>query len=195
VSVTPDRRHAWQLVQIGELLRRGHRAHVRALARVEPIEVGAELSDTGAVVMSDEVAAELEMLAHSISDLAAQLQVLAGGLPDEPVEVAAEDARRDAARELSAGIFDETRARLAARTLPLQDGWPALASALRASEAHWEWEETTVAQLVGGFRGARASNVAQVLGDACLRPHLRFAACSPEQLSRLADALDRHAAS
>jgi hypothetical protein len=191
VSVTPDRRHAWQLVQIGELLRRGHRAHVRALAHVEPIEVGAELS---AVVMSDEVAAELETLAHSISDLAAQLQVLAGGLPDEPVEVAAEDARRDAAQELSAGICDETRARLAARTLPLEDGWPALAVALRGSEAHWEWEETTVAQLVGGFRGARASAVAQVLGDARVRPQLRFAACSPEQLSRLADALERHAA-
>ena len=193
MSITPGRRHAWQLLQIGELLRRGHRAHERALVRVERIEVGAELSDTGAVVMSDEVSGELEALADAIADLAAQLQVLAAGLPDEPVEVAAHDARRDAAQDLSAGIFDETRARLAARVLPLEDGWPALAIALRGSEAHWEWEETTVAQLVGGFRGARASNVAQVLGDARVRPQLRFSACTPEQLTRLADALDRHA--
>jgi hypothetical protein len=193
VTVTPDRRHAWQLVQIGELLRRGHRAHERALARVEPIEVGAELSDTGAVVMSDEVSGELGALADAIADLAVQLQVLAGGLPDESVEVVADDARRDAARELSVGIFDEPRARLAARVLPLEDGWPALAIALRGSDAHWEWEETTVAQLVGGFRGARASDVAKVLVEAGLRPQLRFSACEPDQLARLADALDRHA--
>jgi len=194
VSVTPDRRHGWRLVQIGELLRRSHRAHELALAQVDRLEVGAELSATGTVTLTDDVAAELELLGEAIAELAAELQVLTAGLPDEPVDVAAEDVRREAAGDLATGIFDEARALLAARVLPVHDGWPALATGLRGSDAHWGWEQLTVAQLVGGFRGAPAGRIARVLGEAGVPARRPFAACEHEQVMRLAAALDRHAA-
>lgn len=194
MSVTPERCDAWRLVQIGELLRRSHRAHEQALAQVDRIEVGAELSATGTVTLTDAVAGELEALGEAIAELAAELQVLTAGLPDEAVEVAAEDVRREAASDLATGIFDEPRALLAARVLPFEDGWPALANGLRGSDAHWAWERMTVTQLLGGFRGASAGTVARVLGEAGVPARRPFAACAHEQLMRLAAALDRHAA-
>ena len=194
MSVTPDRCHAWRLVQIGELLRRSHRAHEQALAQVDRIEVGAELSATGTVTLTDAVAGELEALGEAIAELASELQVLTAGLPEEAVEVAAEDVRREAADDLATGIFDEARALLAARVLPVHDGWPALAAGLRGSDAHWGWEQLTVAQLVGGFRGVHARDVARVLGEAGMPARRPFAACEHGQLMRLAAALDRHAA-
>ena len=189
--LTP-RPHAWRLVQVGELLRRSHRVHEQALARLDRLEVGAALSADGTVVLSGELAGELEALGDTIAELAAQLQLLTSDLPDEPVEVGAAEAALAASDDLAAGILDEARLLLAARLLPAREGWPLLAGALRGADAHWEWGETSVARLLGGFRGVSAEGVEQVLVEAGISPHARLASCAPEQVVRLAGALERH---
>jgi hypothetical protein len=179
VSVTPGRRHGWRLVQIADLLRRSHALHLDALERIERLGDAAGLP------------ADLERLSDAIADLVGQLQVLARGLPDERVEVGLDDVQAGAAIDLAAGIYDEARALLAARVLDAGDGWPALAEALRSTDAHWDWETVTVERLLGSFRDVGAGEVAAALAAAGIDAPLPFASCTTGQALGLASALDR----
>jgi hypothetical protein len=191
MSVTPERRHAWRLVQIADLLRRSHALHVEALDRIERLEIDAELASDVPPTLGDDVTAELERLGEGIVDLVGQLQVLTRGLPDEDVKVGLEDVRTDAAVDLAAGIYDEARALLAARVLSADTGWPALAEALRSTDAHWGWETVTVERLLGSFREVGPDEVTATLAAAGIDAPLEFAACTTGQALGLASVLDR----
>jgi hypothetical protein len=182
-------RQAWQLVQIAELLRRSHRMHERALTVLDRAEVDAELAADELLTLHERVATELELCGEAIAELAVQIQLLTSDLPAGALEISFDDLAREAGDDLASGIFDEHRALLAARVLPVIVGWPALAESLRASDAHRGWEQTTVEQLVGGFRDADPAVVRELLREAGVAPDLRFAACSPDQLERIADGL------
>lgn len=194
MSVLPDRRDAWRLVQVAELLRRSHRMHEQALVELDRIEIASELACDAAVTLSDVATGALEAYGDAIADLATQLRLLTADLPTGTVEIAPGDAAREAAADLASGIFDEARAVLAARVLSVADGWPALADALRSADAHWGWEVTSIAALIGAFRGARDVDVAHVVVDAGVAPDALFALCTPEQIERLAAALEQHGA-
>lgn len=191
MSVVPDRRYAWRLVQVAELLRRSHRLHEEALAELDRIEVAGQLAADGSITLSAPTTGELECYAEAIADLASQLRLLTNDLPTETVEIAARDVAREAAADLAEGIFDEQRALLAARVLSVEEGWPPLVEALLGSDAHWGWETTGVAELLGTFRHADPVDVARVVEEAGVDPHVPLALCTAEQIDRLTAAIDR----
>ncbi len=190
MSVVPDRRYAWRLVQLAELLRRSHRLHEWALVEIDRIEVAAQFVVDGSTTLGETTTAELEAYGEAIADLAYQLRVLTNDLPTEAVEITAGEVACEAAADLEAGIFDEHRVLLAARVLTVEDGWPALAASLHASDAHWGWDTTSVAGLLRAFRGADALDVARVVEEAGIEPDALFSLCAPEQIRHLATKLE-----
>lgn len=191
MSVVPDRRYAWRLVQVAELLRRSHRLHEEALAELDRVEVAGHLAADGSITLSAPTTGELERCAEAIADLASQLRLLTNDLPAETVEIAARDVAREAMADLEAGIFDEQRALLAARVLSAEEGWPALVEALLASDAHWGWDTTSITDVLSAFRHVDLVEVARVVEEAGVDPHLPLGLCTAEQIGRLAAAIDR----
>jgi hypothetical protein len=101
VSVLPERRYAWRLVQVAELLRRSHALHEQALVELDRIEVAAELAGDGAVTLSRAATGKLESLADAIADLGNQLRLLTSDLPAVTVEICAGDVAEEAAADLA----------------------------------------------------------------------------------------------
>jgi hypothetical protein len=192
----PDLRRpstAWTLVQTTELLRSADELLLASLRMLGP-EAHAGFPEDALVTLDLDTVEALHGLLAELGDVGDRLRVLADCLPAAAVELRYEDLRAAAADDLSSGIADPARALLAARTLDLADGWPALAEALRAGDSHTDWHEVTVARLLRRFRGATAEAVEDVLAAAGIAADATFAACPPERLDRLARALEAGAA-
>jgi hypothetical protein len=183
----------WQLVQIAELLVRIERLGGRALRILG--EVDADLAEDASLSLSGEELAELSVLVLDLAQLAERVQELAEALSDAHVGVAYPDVAAAAAEELAHGIIDARRARLAVRLLDRDTGWRALAQALAQGDSHTAWEDTTIADLLGGFRGVDASEVRALAADAGLSADAEIAGCEPAEVLRLAACLEQHASS
>lgn len=184
---------AWTLVQAGALLRRADELLLECLRTLGP-EAHAGLPEDGVVALDVEAVERLHELLAELAEAGDQARTLGDCLPAEALELRYEDLRDAAAADLACGIAEPRRALLAARTLALADGWPALAEGLRCGDAHADWHELEIARLLRRFRGAGAELVAHVLADAGIEGDATFAACDPGRLDALAAALDAHAA-
>jgi hypothetical protein len=193
VTDAEEGRGGWQLVQIAELLVRIERLGGRALRILG--EVDGDLAEDASPRLSAEELAELCVLSLDVAQLAERLQGLAEALPAGQVAVAYPEVAAAAAEELAQGIIDAERARLAARLLDRDRGWRALARGLAQGDSHTVWEDTTVADLLGGFRGVSADEVRELAAAAGLTGDADIAACAPEEVARLAVSLERHASS
>ncbi len=172
---------AWTLLQALELLRRIE-AHVSADFTFH--EEGGEPIVTSAAAIGG-----LKQTAAELVDEVTQLEHLVERLPDAEVSVTASDVQAGASRQLAEGIMDVRTALLAASALPIATGWPALANALRDSDAHLCWDETTLVDLLGRFRGARPEAIDRVLEQAQVDASAQWAEISPQAVARLAEAL------
>ncbi len=172
---------AWTLIQALEVLRR----------------IGEHVSgdfvfhegDGEPIVTSAASVAVLKQTGADLIDEATQLESLVERLPDAEVRVTAEEVQAGASRQLAEGVLDVRTARLAAGVLPVAVGWPALASALRRSDAHRFWNETTVADLLGRFRGATPEAVDRVLEQAQVGSSTLWVALAARTVARLAEIL------
>jgi hypothetical protein len=183
----------WTLVQAGALLRDADDLLLACL-RITGPEVHAGFPEDAAITLDVEAVEALHELFGELADLGDRLRVLGDCLPAAPLELRYEDLRDAAAEDLASGIADPGRALLAARALDLANGWPALAEALRTGDAHADWHEIAVAQLLRRFRGAHAHLVRGALADAGIHADTTFAECPPERLDALAAALEARAA-
>ncbi len=184
---------AWTLVQTGELLRRADDLLLTCLRVLGP-QAHAGFPEDAMLSLDVDAVEALHALLAELGDAGDRLRVLGDCLPAASLELRYEDLRDAAADDLAGGIADPGRALLAARALDLADGWPALAEALRAGDAHADWHEVTVAQLLRRFRGADAELVLGVLTEAGIGDDATFADCPPERLDRLAVTLEARAA-
>lgn len=181
----------WRLVQIANLLRRSHALHRSALSILAGVSAGIPSGDTVELDACD--MAEIERLGAEIADLTSQLQLLSDTLTAGPTTISTTALRTDAQRALAAGSFDPHITLLAARALTAEDGWPALASALRCTDAHTSWHAVTAARLVTAFRNTDERVVARTMADAALDADLELSACNREEVARLARALEDNA--
>jgi hypothetical protein len=184
---------AWTLVQAGALMRTAEELLVECLRTVGP-DAHAGFGEDARLSLRQEEVEALHALLAELADVGDRLRVLGDCLPATGLELRYEDLREAATEDLASGVADPGRALLAARVLHLADGWPALADALRSGDAHADWHEVTVAQLLRRFRGVDATLVRSVLDDAGIGAEAPFADCLPEQLDALAAALEAHAA-
>jgi hypothetical protein len=184
---------AWTLVQTSALLRSADELLLTCLRVLGP-EAHAGFPEDAVVALDVDAVEALHALLAELADVGDQLRVLGDCLPAAPLELRYEQLREATVADLASGVADPQRALLAARTLDLADGWPALAEALRAGEAHADWHEITVAQLLRRFRGADAALVRSVLAEAGIGEQAAFADCPPDRLDRLAAALEARGA-
>lgn len=172
---------AWTLLQALELLRRIDE-HVSAEftfhnERGEPI------------VTSAATIAVLKQTAAELIDESTQLENLVERLPDAEVRVTAANVQAGASRQLAEGIIDVRTTLLAASVLPVTIGWPALARALRRSDAHRFWNATTVVDLLSRFRGARTEAIDRVLEQAQVDGSAPWVELAARTVDRLAEIL------
>jgi hypothetical protein len=193
VTDADEGRGGWQLVQIAELLVRIERLGAGALRSLG--EVDGDLAEDAFLTFSSEELTDLSVLLLDLAQLAERLQALTEALPEGELEVSYPDVAGAAARDLAGGIIDAERARLAARLLDRGRGWRALAEGLEHADSHTAWEETTIADLLGGFRGVAEEDVRAVAARACLPTDAEIASCDPVAVVRLAASLEQHAAS
>lgn len=73
-------------------------------------------------------------------------------------------------------------------------GFPALAAALRCTDAHESWGAFTIGHFLACFRDADPHLARHVTGLATLSPDTCWAACDRAQIVRLAIVLERQAA-
>ena len=66
-----------------------------------------------------------------------------------------------------------------------------LAVGLAQGDSHTAWEETTIADLLGGFRGVTSDDVRMLAADAGVTADAEFATCDPDEVVRLATSLRR----
>ena len=184
---------AWTLVQTAELLREADELLLASLRMLGP-EAHAGFPEDAVLTLDLDAVEAVHSLLAELGDVGDRLRVLGDCLPAAAAELRYEDLRAAAAEDLASGIADPARALLAARTLDLAEGWPALAEALRTGDAHADWHEITVARLLRRFRGATAAAVEEVLAAAGIASDATFAACPPERLDRLATVLEAGAA-
>jgi len=180
---------AWRLVQIAELVRRAEELHLRAMHLLPPA-VRAEILEDAAARMP---AAEIEQLTTAAAEgaeIAEQIRQLAQSLPDQDVEIAYEDVREAAAADLARGMIDAERVLVAARTLDVATGWPALAEALQVVDIRDSWVGWTPRRMLSAFRGSGRQLVSLALQLAEIPPETAYADCTPEQIARLANAID-----
>src|SRR5262249_34061633 len=146
-------RAGWTLIQLSELVRRAEELLLDGITLAGP-HAHAGMPPHATIALS---ADELRRAAAALNEgveIAEQLELLAGRLPDGAVE-AGYDAVRDAAvAALANGIVDPRRVLLAARVLDAAHGWPALAASLAAGDVVSAWGELTLACLLGRFRDA-----------------------------------------
>jgi len=193
VTDADEGRGGWQLVQVAELLLRVERLGGRTLRILG--EVDGDLAEDASPRLSSEEVAELSALVLDLAQLAERLQGLAEALPAGPVEVAYPEVAAAAGEELAQGIIDGERARLAARLLDRDRGWRALARGLAQGDSHTAWEETTIADLLGGFRGVSAGEARELAAGAGLSGDAEIAGCDPSEIVRLVASLEQHASS
>jgi hypothetical protein len=172
---------AWTLLQALELLRRVEE-HVSA-------EFTFHKDGGEPIVTSAATIAGLKQTAAELIDEATQLENLVERLPNAEIRVTAANVQAGASRQLAEGIIDVRTARLAASVLPVAIGWPALASALRCSDAHRFWNATTVVDLLSRFRGARPEAVDRVLQQAEVDASTQWVELAARALARLAQIL------
>ena len=182
----------WQLLRLAELLREIERHEddaLRVLNRVEP--------DMPSSFTRTFTRAELERVrdaALEIAELADQLGNLAEALPRDPLVVSHDDLRGAAERVLlEGGTIDAAVMLTAARLLDREAGLRALAACLRADDVRSAWDRTTVGSLLTAVRGISPQLARRIATAAALAPGSEIAACSPEEIARLADQLDSHA--
>lgn len=181
----------WRLVQIASLLRRSDDLHRSALSLL--VGVDADIDPNEAVELSAHDVSEIETFGADIAELASQLQLLTETLSATPAKISAPGLRADAERALAEGSFDPQITLLAARALPAARGWPALAGALRCTDAHTTWHHMTVAQLLTAFRDTDAAVTQHAIRDAALAPDTELSTCDRDDVTRLARALQDHA--
>jgi len=172
---------AWTLLQALELLRRiGEHVSADFTFHNEGVEP---------IVTSAETIAVLKRTAAELIDEVTQLENLVERLPATEVHVTAAYVQAGASRQLAEGTIDVRTARLAASVLPVGTGWPALAKALRRSEAHRFWDDTTVVDLLGRFRDARPDAIDRVLQQTQLDASTQWVGLATQTVTRLAEAL------
>ncbi|HEX4806342.1 MAG TPA: hypothetical protein VFU94_10615 [Conexibacter sp.] len=176
-----SRTPAWTLIQALEVLRR--------IGEHVSTDFTFHEGDGEPIVTSAASVAVLKQTGADLIDEATQLENLVERLPDADIRVTAEDVQTGAARQLKEGILDARTALLAAGVLPVAVGWPALASALRHSDAHRFWNATTVADLLGRFRGADPEAVGRVLQQAQVGSSTLWVALAARTVARLAEIL------
>jgi hypothetical protein len=186
-SALDENQDSWRLFQIASLLRHAERLHLPILATLRPLGPG--LSDHASVRLSPAELEEIEATAAAIADLADQLDGLAERLSVRPLEITRAKAKGPAAAELAWGIFDRSKALLAAQLLDRLEGWSALASSLRSTDAHNAWGNVTVAQMLGCFRGVDPRFLATALSEADVPAEAIFAECDRDAVARLARVL------
>jgi hypothetical protein len=147
--------------------------------------------DADAVVAPAVTVALLKRTGSEIVDEAAQLESLVAGLPESEIRVTPASVRVGAAAQLADGILDVRTVLLAASVLPVDEGWRALASALRTSDAHEFWSETTVADVLGRFRGAKPAVAGRLLHEAQIDPSALWPSLPAASVARLAGLLER----
>ncbi|HYV14751.1 MAG TPA: hypothetical protein VE972_01875 [Conexibacter sp.] len=182
---------SWSLLQIAELLRTGDDLLLPRLAALHAVTP--ELANGDEIAVAADEAAELRMLAEALAEVAGRLQTLIEDVPDGELGVAYGEVAAGAAEDLGRGIIDPARALLAARVLDVATGWRALAHALRNADTHAAWERTTIAGLLGRFRGVDERTLRRVLAAAEIDADAAFAACDEHATARLAAALEEHA--
>jgi len=172
---------AWTLLQALELLRRIE----------EHVSADFTFHETGSepIVTSATAIAGLKQTAAELADEVTQLEHLVERLPDTEIRVTPADVQAGASRQLAGGIMDVRTVRLAASALPLTSGWPALANALKDTDAHLCWGETTLGELLGRFRGAQPETIDRVLQQAQVDASTQWAQLAPQTVARLAEAL------
>lgn len=159
------------------------------LAGVDP-----DLPGSRAVHIASGDIARLRSLADAFDDSVGQLRALAAGLPGHDIEIRWHDLEREAAQVLALGVADVDRVELLARCLSVRAGFRALAEALRCTDSHESWGETTLGEVLGRFRDADPHFVRRLTGQARLSPETRFADCDRARIARLAGALEDHIA-
>ena len=188
-----DATAAWTLIQIAALLRKADELLLTSIRMLGPSAHAGFEEDATLALQRDEVDAFRSLLIE-LADASDQLRVLGEILPETALQLDYDDLREGAAEDLGRGIAEPERACLAARVLPVADGWRALAEALRVSDVHADWHETTVAELLRRFRGADAELVDVALVEAGLDHETTFADIADDRLTTLATVLDSYAA-
>jgi hypothetical protein len=146
--------------------------------------------DAKAVVAPAATVALLKRTGSEIVDEAAQLESLVAGLPESEIRVTPASVRVGAAAQLADGTLDVRTVLLAASVLPVEEGWRALATALRTTDAHEFWSETTVADVLGRFRGTTGEGVDRVLTQAEIERSALWPDLSAHMVARLAEVLE-----
>lgn len=180
-------------MQLAEGLRRTEVTLLHGLALVRGIEP--DLGAAEAIVLSESQTDELLALIEELGDRVEQLRMHAEQAQRGEVEIRLRPLQLEAEAALSAGVADPERAEMLARCLPISSGFQALAAALRCTDAHESWNNTTIGHLLGRFRGADVHLVRHLTGLATLSPEARWSECDREQIGRLAVILERHGAS
>lgn len=180
---------AWRLVEIAELVRRGEQLHLSAMSLL-PSEVRAEMPEGTDTAIPAADIEQLASIAVESVEIAEQVCQLAQPLPDEDAVILYEDVREAAAADLAQGMLDHERVLVAARVLDVRAGWPALAEALRVVDIRDSWVHATPRRTLSAFRGAGRQLVTRALQLAGLSSEVAYADCTPEQLARLARAID-----
>lgn len=172
---------AWTLLQALELARRIEE-HVSG-------EFAFYKGGGEPIVTSAATIAVLKQTAAELIDESAQLENLVERLPDTEIRVTAANVQAGASRQLAEGIIDVRTALLAASVLPVAIGWPALARALRGSDAHRFWNATTVVDLLRRFRGAQPDALDRVLEQAQVDGSTLWVELAARTVGRLAEIL------
>lgn len=125
-----------------------------------------------------------------IEQLAQQGQSFAEAIPIEDLEMDYPSVAAAAATELAQGtILDADRALLAASLLPRETGWRTLAEGLQTTDAHTAWQETSLREVLGGFRGASPQLVRRIATSTGLPADVLIADVEPDQIARIATQL------
>lgn len=182
---------SWTLLQIGAIGSRLELHLVELMGALEP----ARLANVRGGETVEYSAARIDRIKSRIVEIrehAEQLAFMSETVPDEAIDFDFSEARAGAAADLTAGILEAPRARVAARTLDYRTGFKALAGGLRSGTEHSAWTSCTVDEVLGEFRGATPLEIEAVLRDAGLRLGTLWSDCDPADIARLAAALESH---
>jgi hypothetical protein len=180
----------WTAVQLVNLVDRTRDALDEASAALGA-ELVADVHEGAEIVLSAERIAPVKEALERTVELAEQLTRLAEALPDRDVTFDLADVRHGAAEDLGAGPLDSERALLAAGMLDLGQGCSALSEALASTDAPVQWDHVTVEEMIGRFRGSDPFVVRGLAERAGLEVRTAFSRASPDELARLARALER----
>lgn len=165
-----DHPHEWRLVQITELLQASRSLIDNALQRLAG--VSAEIPANALVRLDSAHVAEVEQLIADLNQLVWQVQDLSAYLPIMAVTLTHAGAADGALAALRDGMLSPENVVWAARLAHFPEGWQALAEGLRSTDACRGWDELTVKQLAGAFRGVSPQLAQHVALTAQLAPDL-----------------------